>query len=100
MIGVQICALDVMLCAYKMLKSNKGRVKKLKRQKEIAFCSDILGNLQEAELHFASSLAALVRGINSGVEFHGDLSGIGFNPAELITGRFTGFKVHFIFFLL
>lgn len=47
---------------------------------------------REAELHFASSLAALVRGINSGVEFHGDLSGIGFNSAELITGRFTGFK--------
>ncbi|KAJ4784998.1 Type 1 membrane protein-like [Rhynchospora pubera] len=47
---------------------------------------------KEAELHFASSLAALVRGINMGVEFHGDLAGTGFNPAELITGRFTGFK--------
>jgi hypothetical protein len=56
-------------------------------------CSYFFGYLQEAELHFASSLAALVRGINRAVEFHRDLSATGSNPAELITGRFMGFKV-------
>jgi hypothetical protein len=60
-------------------------------------CTDFFGYLQEAELHFASSLAALVRGVNRAVEFHGDLSVTGSNPAELITGRFTGFKVLHLF---